>query len=369
MTPIFLYGTLLDREHLSIVAGADVPARAARLDGHGVFHAGEAFYPCIAEDEGHIDGLLVEAGPARARLDFYEGGYGYSLKPVTVETEDGPVAAEVYWPGADVPAPGAPWSLEAWKAKWGALTLLAAREAMACFGQITPDELANRMPTMRARAQSRLLAEVDPTPHPLSDPPAGDVEIVQEVAPYTGFFAVKEFDLSHPTFDGGRSPVVKRAAFLSGDAVVLLPYDPVRDRVHLIEQFRAGPLGRGDPQTFLMEAIAGRIDPGETPEEAARREAQEEGGLTLKSLHLASKSYPSPGAVSEFLHIYIGIADLPDDVAETGGVASEDEDIRTHLVAYERFEKLLDECAFRVGPLELAAHWLVRHRSRLRNGA
>ena len=67
---------------------------------------------------------------------------------------------------------------------------------------------------------------------------------------------------------------VTRAAFVSGDAVTVLPYDPLRDRVLVVEQFRAGPQARGDAQAWQMEAIAGRIDPGETPEAsgaAARR--------------------------------------------------------------------------------------------------
>ena len=73
---------------------------------------------------------------------------------------------------------------------------------------------------------------------------------------------------------GGHGDEVSRTAFVSGDAITVLPYDPVSDRVLLVEQFRAGPYARGDSQPWLLEALAGRIDGGESPEEAVLREAQ-----------------------------------------------------------------------------------------------
>jgi ADP-ribose pyrophosphatase len=132
-------------------------------------------------------------------------------------------------------------------------------------------------------------------------------------------------DLSHRRFDGGMSPLITREIFISGDAVTVLPYDPVRDRVLLIEQFRTGALGRGDPLPWQLEAIAGRIDPGEAPEDAARREAVEEAGLMLGRLEPVAEYYPSPGAMTEYIYSYVALCDLPDGVAgveaDPGGVA------------------------------------------------
>ncbi|MEM9437159.1 MAG: NUDIX domain-containing protein [Pseudomonadota bacterium] len=366
MSAIFLYGTLRYRPLLDIVAGREVDARPARLPGHAVFWAGEESYPRIAEADGIAEGLLIDSDAAAARIDFYEGGYGYAVKPVTVETEAGPVAARMYWPGADVPAPGAPWSLDAWIADWGRMTLHVAEEAMGYYGEIRPEALAGRMSSIRARAHSRVLAGTFPTPTPLGPLPEGSVETEVVRRPYTNFFSVREDDLRHPLFKGSLGPLVTRAAFISADASVVLPYDPVRDRVHLIEQFRMGPHFRGDPNGFLIEAVAGRVDPGETPEEAAHREAREEAGLTLSSLHLVSRSYPSPGAFTELLHIFIGIADLPDGTGGIGGLQSEAEDIRSTVIPFAEFEKRLDEGGLNVGPLIIAGLWLARHRERLR---
>ena len=100
----------------------------------------------------------------------------------------------------------------------------------------------------------------------------GDVQVADLTRAYADFFAVEEYHLSFRRFDGGHSPVVKRAAFVATDASILLPYDPRRDAVLVIEQFRAGPFARGDAAPWLLEPVAGRIDPGETPEGAARRD-------------------------------------------------------------------------------------------------
>jgi ADP-ribose pyrophosphatase len=112
--------------------------------------------------------------------------------------------------------------------------------------------------------------------------------------------------------------------------------------------------------------VAGRVDPGETPDQAAHREAGEEAGLVLRHLERISSSYPSPGSTSEFFHIFVGLCDLPDRSADLGGVASEDEDIRSHILPFAQFQDLLDRDLLTVGPLVLAGHWLARHRARLR---
>ena len=186
-----------------------------------------------------------------------------------------------------------------------------------------------------------------------------DVQIISQSVPYRDFFAVSETHLTHRRFDGTTSDVIKRAAFLSGDAVTVLPYDPVRNRVLLIEQFRAGPLARGDAQPWSLEAIAGRIDAGETPEAAARREAMEEAGLSLGPLRQIASYYPSPGAMNEYLYSFVAICDLPDGTAGIHGLASEAEDIRGHLVGLDHLMDLVRSGEVNNAPLILTALWLA----------
>lgn len=56
-------------------------------------------------------------------------------------------------------------------------------------------------------------------------------------APYRGFVSVEEHDLSFPKFDGTHSKSVTRTALVPSDAAIVMPYDPITDRVLLVEQF------------------------------------------------------------------------------------------------------------------------------------
>ena len=183
---------------------------------------------------------------------------------------------------------------------------------------------------------------------------------------YKGFFSVEEHDLSYRKFNNQQSSILTRSALISSDAVIVLPYDPVNDRILLIEQFRAGPYVKGDENPWVLEPIAGLIDEGETPESAGIREALEEAHLEIKKLELVARSYPSPGISTEFFHQYIGIVELLDSSNLIAGLQSENEDIRSHIFEYEQFFEMIESGKVKVGPLILLGLWLSKNRNRLR---
>ena len=183
---------------------------------------------------------------------------------------------------------------------------------------------------------------------------------------YKGFFSVEEHDLTYQKFNNEQSNVVTRSTLVSSDAVIVLPYDPVNDRILLIEQFRSGPHVKGDENPWVLEPIAGLIDEGETPESAGTREAQEEALLEIKRLELVARSYPSPGISTEFFHQYIGIVELLDSSDLIAGLSSENEDIRSHIFEYEQFFEMIESGKVKVGPLILLGLWLSKNRNRLR---
>ncbi len=185
---------------------------------------------------------------------------------------------------------------------------------------------------------------------------------------YNGFFSVEEHDVSFKRFDGSQSKVVTRGALVSSDAVIVLPYDPVNDRVLLIEQFRTGPYVKGDANPWVLEPIAGLIDVGETPEEAGLREAKEEACLDLERLELVARSYPSPGISTEFFHQYIGIVSLPESTDVIAGLETESEDIRSHIFTLEEFSGMISSGEINVGPAILLGLWLSNNCKRLRPG-
>ena len=248
-----------------------------------------------------------------------------------------------------------------------AVILAAAAQIMQNFGERPASTLFARLGPILVRAASHVRAQDAPQPSDLRfQAGAQDVAVAAYRQPYAHFFALEEVDVSWRRFDGTMSAAVTRAAFVSGDAVTVLPYDPARDRVLVIEQFRAGPFLRGDPQPWLIEAIAGRVDPGETPAEAARREAVEAAGLSLGALHEVAGYYPSPGAKTEFLYSYVAITDLPDGAAGVFGLAEENEDIRGHLIGFEQLMALVGSGEIANAPLIMTALWLSGQRDRLR---
>lgn len=193
----------------------------------------------------------------------------------------------------------------------------------------------------------------------------GTVEIAARREPYAAFFSVEEYDLRYLRFDGQMSAQITRAAFVSGDAVTVLPYDPLRDRVLLIEQFRVGPMARGERNPWQLEAIAGRIDAGETADVAARREAAEEAGLHLGQLLPIGQYYPSPGISAEMLYSFLALCDLPDGVEGTFGLAEESEDIRGHLVEFEQLMAMVQQGQISNAPTLLSVLWLQGQRAGL----
>jgi len=367
MGDLFLFGTLLDDALRHIVAGCDLSGVAAVLPGHGVWRAAGGDYPLLGAGQG-ATGLLLRnvPGAALARLHFYEAGFDYRTGLVEVATGGAMHAATVYLPATPALPGGAPWALEDWQAGWGAMTRAAAEEAMSFFGVIDGAALRARMPTIRMRAAARLraAAEKPATPWHLGGLDRGAVQVIAARHPYTSYFSVDEIDLTHRRFDGTRSGRMTREGFLMGDAVTVLPYDAVRDRVLLVEQFRFGMYLRGDPAPWSLEPVAGRIDPGETPEQAARREAQEEAGLTLDRLLPLGGHYPSPAAVSEYLFSFVALCDLPDLATGSGGLASEHEDIRTHVLPFAQVLDWADQGALENTPLLFTLNWLARQRAR-----
>ena len=102
----------------------------------------------------------------------------------------------------------------------------------------------------------------------------------QQLALFEKYFRLDEYHVSHELFEGGESPVFTREIFERGVVVALLPYDPHRRKVVLIEQFRAGAIDNDDGP-WLIECVAGVIENGESEEQVARRECVEEAGCEV----------------------------------------------------------------------------------------
>lgn len=365
MSPLFIFGTLCHGPLLEAVIGKTehLTTDTATLPDFEVSQVLEGPFPTISACSGQkADGLLVNGLTPDdfERLEFYEAAFNYQLETVTLDDGQRAVA---YFPEPGIWTHSGPWSLDDWASDWGALSIVAAQEVMSYFGQRSPAEVGAMFPMIRARAGSYLNAQRSQHGHGTL---AGQVDVANQRRAYANYFALDEYRLRHEKFDGTLSDEVLRAVFLAPDAALVLPYDPHRDTVLVVEQMRMGPLARGDQHLWQLEPIAGRLDPGEKPQTAARREALEEAGLSLRELETVAEAYCSPGNSSEFFYIYVGLADLPDTVIGTGGLEVEDEDIRSHVLDFERLLEMCETMQIANAPLVMTTYWLSHHRERLR---
>jgi ADP-ribose pyrophosphatase len=189
-----------------------------------------------------------------------------------------------------------------------------------------------------------------------------DVEPVERELLYQGAYRLERYRLRHRTYAGGWSETVSREVFTPGDAVAVLPYDPRRGAVVLIEQFRIGAYANGD-SPWLLEIVAGRMKPGETPEDVARREAMEEAGCTLGELVRVGKFFPSVGALNEVNHLYVGLVDC-DPVGGVHGLAEEHEDIAVRVVTLDAALAALEAGLILSGSAIVTLQWLALNRAR-----
>ncbi|MEY8838511.1 NUDIX domain-containing protein, partial [Cribrihabitans sp. XS_ASV171] len=355
---------------LSLVLGrvtGDIDMVEAYLEDHAVYAVRGEDFPMIREMPGdRAAGLLVRglSDEDIARLVFYEGGFDFDLDPRRVKTPDGAATlARVFFPDADLWQPEGSWSLDSWEREWGASTLIAAGEVMSYFGRIDTSEVLRSFPAIRMRACSRLAA---------AQRPAGEWDVARDVVEVghrrlgLSFFGFEEMYLRHRKHDGSMGPVLRRSALMTAQAAVVLPYDPERDVVLLVEQFRPPVYMAGDPNPWVWEPVAGLVDPEESPEEAARREAREEAHLDLGRLERAGGCYSSTGSSTEYVHLFVGIADLDHTVSGVGA-EDEEEDIRSAILSFDELMSRVDAQQVNDLPLLSLALWLARHRTRLRN--
>lgn len=189
-------------------------------------------------------------------------------------------------------------------------------------------------------------------------------EIIKETSCYKGFFSLKEITLKHTLYKGGWSTPITREIFHRGNCVAVLLYDPVRDEVVVIEQFRVGALQLPD-NPWLLEIVAGAIEEGESTEEVAYRESVEEAGCEIQELVKINDFFTSPGGTSELLTLFYGKVDTS-NVGGLHGLDHEDEDISVTTMKFaDVYQLLLDGKILSAIPI-IAIQWLYINRDNLR---
>lgn len=189
-------------------------------------------------------------------------------------------------------------------------------------------------------------------------------EILGKQEVYHGFFRLEKYRLKHSLFAGGWSPEIERELFRRGSCVAVVLYDPDKDAVVLIEQFRVGALLRQEVP-WLLEIVAGAVEEGETPEEVAYREAIEEAGCEIRELLPINAFYTTPGGSSEWLTLFCGVVDSS-GVGGIYGLDHEQEDILVSVVSFDEAYALMEQGKINSGIPIIAIQWLALNRDKLR---
>jgi ADP-ribose diphosphatase len=192
------------------------------------------------------------------------------------------------------------------------------------------------------------------------------LQILGRDVAYRGFFRVDRYRVRHRLFAGGWSAELTREVFERGRAVGVLLYDPARDLLVLVEQFRL-PAHLAGFSAWQLEIVAGLVDhDGESELEVARREAREEANLVLTGeIEPMHRFLTSPGGTTETVALFCARV----DAAGAGGIhglADEHEDIKVVVKSFRETMRLL-----RLGKIEnvftlAALYWLAENRARLR---
>lgn len=190
-----------------------------------------------------------------------------------------------------------------------------------------------------------------------------NIEIIEKITCYQGFFRIDRYRLRHRLFNGEWGSAITRELFERGHAAAVLPYDPIRDEVILIEQFRIGALNApGGP--WLTEIIAGIIEENEAPEDVVKRESVEEANCIITDLVPLYDYLVSPGGMTERIALYCGRV----DTTHAGGIhgaIDEGEDIKVHVVSRETALSYLQTGRINSASAIIVLQWLALNREQL----
>jgi ADP-ribose pyrophosphatase len=196
-----------------------------------------------------------------------------------------------------------------------------------------------------------------------------DVEIVERNTLSKSFFRIDSLQLRHRLFAGGWSEVFQRELFMRPPSAGVLLYDPVLDKVVLVEQFRVGALpdqsgadAEGSP--WLLELVAGMVDADETAQQNVSREAFEEAGCVITGLLPIAEYFNSPGGSNEKISLFCGRVDAS-GAGGIFGLAEEHEDIRVVVLSWAEACQALRDGRLNNAMAIIALQWLLLNREQV----
>jgi ADP-ribose pyrophosphatase len=196
-----------------------------------------------------------------------------------------------------------------------------------------------------------------------------DVEIISRSLEHDGFLRIEHLQLRHRLFSGAWSEVFMRELQLKDPAVGVLLFDPYRDTVLLLRQFRVGMFSESSEtsqaeSSWPLEIVAGMVASGERFEEVALRESKEEANCLPTDLIKICEYYNSPGGSNEKIILFCGRTDSR-NAGGVYGLIEEHEDIEVQVLSYADAMGLIDSGEINNAMTIIALQWLQLHRQEL----
>tara|TARA_B100000214_G_C23943080_1_gene616656 strand:+ start:195 stop:818 length:624 start_codon:yes stop_codon:yes gene_type:complete len=178
---------------------------------------------------------------------------------------------------------------------------------------------------------------------------------------FSGFLRVDTIKLKHKLFLGDWSPEINRELLVREEAVGVLLFDPKRDEIVLVRQFRVGLVDKGD-SPWILELVAGMVEVGEELVEVALREVREESNAEVSKLIKICDYFSSPGISSEKVRLYLGIV-ASENMGGVYGLENENEDIEVVVMPYENAIKCMKKGYLANAMSIIALQWLELNKS------
>ncbi|PDT11579.1 NUDIX domain-containing protein [Rhizobium sp. M1] len=192
--------------------------------------------------------------------------------------------------------------------------------------------------------------------------PKSRMKIVSEQTLSNGWTRLSSYLLDYIDRKGATQQL-KREVYHRTPAACILLYDPKRDLVVLVRQFRLAVHLNGDP-AWMIEVPAGLLD-DDHPEAAIRREAMEETGYRLREARFLFKCYMSPGAITEVVHFFAALIDTEDRIAEGGGLEEEHEDIEVLEIPLDDANRMIEAGEIFDAKTIMLLQWAALNRDRI----
>ena len=166
-----------------------------------------------------------------------------------------------------------------------------------------------------------------------------NIKIINEELLSNNWYTLKKYTYEILKTDGIRR-IQTREVYDRGNGAVIILYNRNLKTVILTRQFRLPSFVNGNSRGVLIEACAGLLDQ-DNPEEAIRRETEEETGYRIQKVKKIFDAYMSPGSVSEILYFFIAEYDPSMKVHAGGGVEDEQEDIEVLEISFDKAYEMI----------------------------